>query len=74
MNAEMITGEMYFLYQKNMIYYTQPKGDDSMPDLGDFYAFKSTSGGSSGGSGGGGCFSWIIGAILVLYIIGKLFG
>lgn len=41
-----------------------------MPDSGDFYAFKSTSGGNSGGSGG--CFPWIIGAIFLLCIIGKL--
>lgn len=45
-----------------------------MPNLDDFHAFQSTSGGS-GGSGGG-CFTPIvvIGIIIfVLYLIGELF-
>lgn len=46
-----------------------------MPDLNDFYAFKSTSGGGSGGGGGGsGCFTWILFGIAILWVIGKLAG
>lgn len=37
-----------------------------MPDLNDFHAFKSTSGGSLGGSGGGsGLSKWIVVLIIV---------
>ena len=44
-----------------------------MPDLNDFHAFKSTSGG--GGAGGGsGCFTWILVGLAILWIIGKLSG
>jgi len=46
-----------------------------MPDLNDFHAFKSTSGG--GGSGGGcgsGCVTWILVGLAILWIIGKLAG
>ena len=45
-----------------------------MPDIDDFYAFKSTSGG--GGSGGGepGCFTLIFIGLGILWLIGKLFG
>lgn len=54
-----------------------------MGDLGDFYAFKSTTknysgGGSSSGSGSGGgssepgCFTWVLLIISVIGIIGKL--
>lgn len=46
-----------------------------MPDMSDFYAFKST---SSNDSGGGGCsgniFIWIIVIYTVLTFIGKVFG
>lgn len=45
-----------------------------MPDLNDFHAFKSTSGGSSGGGGGSGCFTWILVGLAILWIIGKLSG
>ncbi len=45
-----------------------------MPDMNDYHAFKSTSGGSSSGSGGGGglgCggFVLVILAIMLLYFI-----
>ena len=46
-----------------------------MPDMNDFHAFKSTSGG--GGSGGGcgsGCVTWILVGLAILWIIGKLAG
>ena len=49
-----------------------------MPDLNDFYAFKSTSSGnhsSSSGGGGGGCLgalTWAAGIISLLWVIGKL--
>lgn len=50
-----------------------------MPDLDDFYAFKSTS--SSGGSssddssgGGSGCLTWILVCLAILWVIGKLAG
>ena len=42
-----------------------------MPDMNDYHAFKSTSGGSGGGSGGGkgfGC-GWIVIVIVVLMLI-----
>ena len=43
-----------------------------MPNLGDFYAFKSTS------SGGGGCLgpgvTWVLAIVAILWIIDKLFG
>lgn len=50
-----------------------------MPDLNDFHAFNITSGGGGNGSGGGlGCggsvFAWIVGIVIVLWIIGKLAG
>ena len=47
-----------------------------MPDLNDFHAFNSTSGGSGGGSSGGGsggggigCAAWIVIAIAVYMLI-----
>lgn len=44
-----------------------------MPDLNDFYAFKSTSGGNNGGCGcSGGAWIWVIVVFVVLYFIGKL--
>jgi len=46
-----------------------------MPDLNDFHAFKSTSGGGgTGGGGGSGCFTWILVGLAILWIIGKLSG
>ena len=51
-----------------------------MPDLNDFYAFKSTSSGnhsSSSGGGGGGCLetlTWAAGIISLLWVISKLLG
>lgn len=48
-----------------------------MPDLDDFHAYKSTSGGSSGGASGFGCsggFIWVFAILSFLYIIGKLAG
>ena len=44
-----------------------------MPDMNDYHAFKSTSGGSGGGSGGGGgkgfgC-GWIVIVIVVILLI-----
>lgn len=51
-----------------------------MPDLDDFYAFKSTSSGdhsSSSGVGSGGCLetlTWAAGVISFLWVIGKLLG
>ena len=44
-----------------------------MPNLDDFYAFKSTSGGNGSG-GSGNIFVGIIGIIIVLSLIGELFG
>lgn len=47
-----------------------------MPDLNDFHAFQSTSGGSGNGGGAGssgGCLTWILAGLAVLWIIGKLF-
>ena len=47
-----------------------------MPDLNDFHAYKSTSGGTggTGGSGGGGigCAAWIVIAIVVFMLISFL--
>lgn len=46
-----------------------------MPDKNDYHAFTSTTGGgsnSSGGAGGYGCFTWVLVAIGILWIIGKL--
>ena len=44
-----------------------------MPDLNDFHAYKSTSGGSGGtgssGGGGIGCGAWIVIAIVVFMLI-----
>lgn len=42
----------------------------------DYHAFTSTRGGGSGGGTGcsSGCLPWIIGALLALYLIGKIFG
>lgn len=45
-----------------------------MPDLNDFHAFKSTSGGGGSGGGGSGCFTWILVGLVILWIIGKLSG
>ena len=46
-----------------------------MPDLNDFHACKSTSGGGgTGGGGGSGCFTWILVGLAILWIIGKLSG
>lgn len=58
-----------------------------MPDLGDFYAFKSTSSGggnsggghnnSSGGGGNSGCASvllWVAAILSLLWVIGTFFG
>ena len=42
-----------------------------MPDLNDFYAFKST---SSDGGGGGSIFPWLLGVLALLWLIGKIFG
>lgn len=45
-----------------------------MPDMNDFHAFQSTSGGSGGGLGcSGGCFTWILAGLVALWIAGKLF-
>ena len=44
--------------------------ENAMPDIDDYYAFKSTGGGSGGGSGGGGSGgSWIVIMIVVLMLI-----
>ena len=44
--------------------------ENAMPDIDDYYAFKSTGGGSGGGSGGGGFGgSWIVIVIVVLMLI-----
>ena len=47
-----------------------------MPDLNDYYAFKSTSGGSD--NGGGGCsgngFIWLIIILGIITFVGKVFG
>ena len=47
-----------------------------MPDLNDFHAFKSTSGGSGGkgssGGGGIGCAAWIVIGIVVFMLISFL--
>lgn len=42
-----------------------------MPDMNDFHAFKSTSGGSGGGSGGGNGFGcgWVVIVIVVIMLI-----
>lgn len=46
-----------------------------MPDLNDFYAYKSTTSGSSGSGGGcSGCLVWILGIIVFLWAIGMLLG
>ena len=57
-----------------------------MPDLNDFYAFKSTTsssessgsrGGNSSGGGNGGCAGtllWVAAILSLLWIIGILFG
>lgn len=47
-----------------------------MPDLNDFHAFKSTSSGENSGNSGclGGGFTWIVVIIVVLWLIGKIFG
>lgn len=47
------------------------KGEEIMPDLNDFHAFNSTSGGSSGGCGSG--IGWLIG-VIVLTVIFALLG
>lgn len=45
-----------------------------MPDMNDFHAFQSTSGGSNGGAGcSGGCLTWILVGVAILWIVGKLF-
>ena len=43
-----------------------------MPDMNDFYAFKSTSG--SGNSSGGGCSSTVIIWIVIIYTIISIIG
>ena len=48
-----------------------------MPDLDDFHAFISTSSGSTSGgrsTGGSGCLTWVVLAVSILWIIGKLSG
>lgn len=41
-----------------------------MPNMNDFHAFKSTSGGSDGGSSGGpGCATWVVIAIVAFFLI-----
>lgn len=42
-----------------------------MPDMGDFHAFKSTSGGSGGGSSGGSGFGcgWVVIVVVVLMLL-----
>jgi hypothetical protein len=41
----------------------------------DYHAFISTTGGEGGGSGcSSGCLLWILGILVVLYLIGKIFG
>lgn len=43
----------------------------------DYHAFTSTTGGGGGGGGAGcssGCLPWILGALAILYLIGKLGG
>ena len=43
-----------------------------MPDMNDYHAFKSTSGGGSSGTGGGGgfgCLAWVVIGIVVLMLI-----
>ena len=42
----------------------------------DYHAFTSTTGGSGGGGSGcsSGCLPWILGILVVLYLIGKIFG
>lgn len=44
-----------------------------MPDLDDFYAFKSTTGGSGGGGCSGSIFIWILVIIGIIELIGKIF-
>ena len=44
-----------------------------MPDMNDYYAFKSTNGGSGGVGCSGGCLTWILAGFAILWIIGKLF-
>ena len=47
-----------------------------MPNLDDFYAFKSTSSGSGYGGSGylGPGVTWVLAIVAILWIIGKLFG
>lgn len=48
-----------------------------MPDLDDFYAFKSTSEGNHGGSTGGclgSVFKWVLIVLVFLWVISKLSG
>lgn len=46
-----------------------------MPDLNDFHAFESTTGGSSSRGGcSGTLFIWILVIIGILELIGKIFG
>lgn len=45
-----------------------------MPDMNDYHAYKSTSGGSDGGSSGGGgggfgCATWVVIVIVVFFLI-----
>lgn len=45
-----------------------------MPDMNDFHAFKSTSGGRGGGTGGSdGCLTWILVGLVIFWVIGKVF-
>ena len=46
-----------------------------MPDLNDFHAFESTTGGSSGGGGcSGTIFLWILVVVGIIELIGKVCG
>ncbi len=42
----------------------------------DYHAFTSTTGGGGGGGSGcsSGCLPWILGGLVILYLIGKIFG
>ena len=64
------------MMQSKIKAYNQKAEDKEMPNLDDFYAFKSTSSGG-GNSGGVGCFgsgrTWFLSIAAILWIIGKLF-
>ena len=40
----------------------------------DYHAFTSTTGGGGGSGCSSGCLPWVLGALAVLYMVGKLFG